>query len=79
MELFTIKDILNAVPGFFDVLGSLKDAFASAVLSNVGSSFHIFTSGNWIVGGLMLAGSLVMVWRLKGWIIGLLGHVFFRH
>lgn len=78
MQIFTVQDILNALPIVRDTMNSLKDALASAALANVSDSSQILTGGSWIVGGLMLAGSLWMVWRLKGWVLGMLSHLFFR-
>lgn len=79
MQIFTVQDILDALPVVKHTMDALKDAIASAALANVSDSFQGFISGDWIVGGIMLIVSLVMVWRFKGPILGLLDNLLLRH
>jgi len=74
MEIFTIQDILQVfLPTLFETFGAVKDAFAMAILDNLGSSIISLLHGNWVA-IVSVAGALVLAWRLKSWLVGFALH-----
>ena len=69
MQIFTVELLSEFATSLFSTLGILKDAIVGAIFTNIGVAFGQISAGEWtaIVG---LVGTIVLLWRLKGWIIG---------
>jgi len=70
MQIITLEAVLQGLEGAWFAFSSIKDAFAGALIGNIGNATAHLFDGGWYW-PLALLGGLYMAWKLKSWVVGL--------